>query len=185
MVSKDAKDLVKSLLNIDPEKRLSAAQALEHSWLVRLRKGAVNVSMDKINPESLEHKKPLDSGILNTMRQFAGSSILKKEAARTLVKMLRDQDIAHLKVRFHSMDKDNTGLISYEELKEALHESGFDVPREQITQLLAEIDLKQNGLINYSEFIAASMKIRKHLNSAKLRALFRHFDTDDSGAITR
>lgn len=29
------------------------------------------------------------------------------------------------------------------------------------------------------------MKIRRHLNRAKLRALFRHFDVDDSGYITR
>ncbi len=60
-----------------------------------------------------ESGAPLDPGILNTMRQFAGSSILKKEAARCLVKMLRDEDIQHLKIRFHSMDKDNTGLISF------------------------------------------------------------------------
>lgn len=76
------------------------------------------------------------------MRQFAGSSVLKKEAAKFLVKMLKDEDIQHLKVRFHSMDKDNTGLISFEELKEAMLESGFSVPQEQITHLLEEINLK-------------------------------------------
>lgn len=95
-----------------------------------------------LKPRVVNEAGPLDPGILNTMRQFAGSSVLKKEAAKYLVKMLKDEDIQHLKIRFHSMDKDSTGLISFEELKEAMMESGFSVPQEQISHLLEEINLK-------------------------------------------
>ncbi len=54
-----------------------------------------------------------------------------------------------------------------------------------MTSLLEEIDLKENGLINYSDFIASTIKIKRHLNHAKMRALFRHFDVDNSGYITK
>jgi calcium/calmodulin-dependent protein kinase I len=33
-VSKDAKDLIASLLTVDPAKRLSAKEALQHKWMV-------------------------------------------------------------------------------------------------------------------------------------------------------
>ena len=51
--------------------------------------------------------------------------------------------------------------------------------------MLQNINLKKNGSINYSEFIASTMKIKKHLNNAKMKALFRHFDIDSSGRISK
>jgi len=40
-------------------------------------------------------------------------------------------------------------------------------------------------MINYSEFLAATMKVRKLLNEDRLLMLFKEFDTDDSGYITK
>lgn len=34
-VSNDAKDLVKKLLEVDPNKRLSATEALNHRWILQ------------------------------------------------------------------------------------------------------------------------------------------------------
>ena len=46
------------------------------------------------------------------------------------------------------------------------------------------MDYKGNGKINYSEFLAATISVKSVLTYEKLYALFKHFDTDDSGFIT-
>jgi calcium-dependent protein kinase len=47
------------------------------------------------------------------------------------------------------------------------------------------VDYAGNGKINYSEFLAATIKISEVLTYEKLLALFKYFDTDESGTITR
>lgn len=46
------------------------------------------------------------------------------------------------------------------------------------------MDYAGNGKINYSEFLAATLELEKVLNLERLVALFKYFDTDNSGFIT-
>ena len=39
-------------------------------------------------------------------------------------------------------------------------------------------------MINYSEFLAATIDVKSFLTDSKLKALFQQFDTDNSGFIT-
>jgi Ca2+-binding EF-hand superfamily protein len=47
-----------------------------------------------------------------------------------------------------------------------------------------KIDYAGNGKINYSEFLIATIEVSRVVNQEKLMALFRYFDTDNSGVIT-
>lgn len=49
---------------------------------------------------------------------------------------------------------------------------------------MANCDYAGNGKINYSEFLAATVEIKKVLTYDRLWALFKYFDTDCSGYIT-
>jgi len=49
---------------------------------------------------------------------------------------------------------------------------------------MESVDYEGNGSINYTEFLAATVQIKSVLSYEKLWALFKHFDTDDSGSIT-
>ena len=40
-------------------------------------------------------------------------------------------------------------------------------------------------MINYSEFLAATIDIRNFLTESRLKAVFHQFDTDSSGKITK
>ena len=46
------------------------------------------------------------------------------------------------------------------------------------------VDYAGNGKINYSEFLAATIEVKQVLTEEKLWAIFKYFDTDDSGFIT-
>ena len=54
------------------------------------------------------------------MGQFKGVSVLKKAAMNMLVKMVDRDKIRDLKAQFSEFDKDKTGEISAEELKQAI-----------------------------------------------------------------
>ncbi len=49
---------------------------------------------------------------------------------------------------------------------------------------MREIDHNNEGWINYTEFLAAAVGIKKILTEDKLRAIFKQFDTDNNGKIT-
>lgn len=49
---------------------------------------------------------------------------------------------------------------------------------------MESVDYEGNGSINYTEFLSATVSIKSVLTYEKLWALFKHFDTDDSGTIT-
>ena len=54
----------------------------------------------------------------------------------------------------------------------------------EIDELIKEVDIKGNGMINYSEFIAATIKTKEVLTEARLWAIFKQFDSDNSESIT-
>jgi calcium-dependent protein kinase len=52
------------------------------------------------------------------------------------------------------------------------------------SKMIKESDYSGSGQINYSEFIAATIDVKKFLSDTKLRSAFNLFDTDHSGKIT-
>ena len=50
--------------------------------------------------------------------------------------------------------------------------------------MIKESDYAGNGQINFSEFLAATLDIKKFISETKLRSVFSMFNTDGSGTIT-
>ena len=75
------------------------------------------------------------------------------------------------------MDKNGDGSLTVEELKVGLHE----IPEIQLTDIeildaMNVIDSNQNGLIDYTEFIAACLQSYNYLKENHLRSAFAYFD---------
>ncbi|GAB4834493.1 Calcium-dependent protein kinase 3 [Ancistrocladus abbreviatus] len=63
----------------------------------------------------------------------------------------------HLYTAFKYFDKDKSGYISMEELKEALKKYNMGDER-TIREIIAEVDTDHDGIINYEEFVAMMRK---------------------------
>ncbi len=50
--------------------------------------------------------------------------------------------------------------------------------------MIKEADYAGNGQINYTEFLVATLDVKKFISETKLRSVFSIFDTDGSGTIT-
>lgn len=55
----------------------------------------------------------------------------------------------------------------------------------QASDVVTSVDFVGNGLINYTEFLAATLDLGALLTEEHLWAIFNKFDTDESGFITR
>ena len=84
------------------------------------------------------------------------------------------------------MDMNGDGQLTIEELQAGLKNiQGIKINEKDLINAMKVMDANQNGLIDYSEFIAACMQSYNYLQDAQLRAAFAYFDKDGSGAITK
>jgi len=95
----ECKDLISKIIVVDRSKRLAGEQALAHPWF------------DKCLQRKEGTQDLIEEGVLMRLRQFKGSSILKKAALNVLVKMLSPNDVENLREMFQKIDTDNSGFI--------------------------------------------------------------------------
>ena len=76
--------------------------------------------------------------------------------------MAEDQ-LSELREQFKAIDQDGTGLILASELKDILKEKDPNHTSDEIAKIIMEVDYYGNGKINYSEFLAATLDMKKFL----------------------
>ncbi|URE09784.1 calcium-dependent protein kinase [Musa troglodytarum] len=157
-ISPGAKELIKKMLRADPKERLTAAEILNYPWM----------------KEDGAPDKPLDLTVMNRMKQFRAMNKLKKVALKVIAESLSEDEIMGLKEMFKSIDTDNSGTITFEELKAGLPKLGnlgIKISESEVRQLMEAADVDGNGSIDYIEFITATMHMNRveredHLNKA-------------------
>eukprot|EP00475_Leptophrys_vorax_P030937 TRINITY_DN4668_c0_g1_i1.p1 TRINITY_DN4668_c0_g1~~TRINITY_DN4668_c0_g1_i1.p1 ORF type:complete len:533 (-),score=71.51 TRINITY_DN4668_c0_g1_i1:249-1847(-) len=169
LISASAKELIKKMLKQDPKERLTARQVLDHPWV-------------KIDGEASD--VPLDSAVLTKLKQFSAMNKMKKLALKVIASHMSEEEIMGLKEMFKSIDKDGSGSITFEELKDGLKQLGSNMPEEQVRQLMEAADVDNSGTIDYQEFITATIHMNKVEKEENLFQAFQHFDADGSGYIT-
>ncbi|KAJ6962319.1 calcium-dependent protein kinase 1-like [Populus alba x Populus x berolinensis] len=167
-ITSSAKDLVKQMLRADPKERLSAVEVLNHPWM----------------REDGAPDKPLDIAVLTRMKQFRAMNKLKKIALKVIAENLSEEEIMGLKEMFKSIDTDNNGTITFEELKAGLPKLGTKLSESEVRQLMEAADVDGNGTIDYIEFITATMHMNRMEREDHLYKAFEYFDKDKSGYIT-
>ncbi|XP_042389435.1 calcium-dependent protein kinase 1-like isoform X1 [Zingiber officinale] len=176
-ISDSAKDLVKKMLRANPKERLTAAAILKHPW----------IREDGEAPDN-----PLDLTVISRMKQFRAMNKLKKVAlkntcAQVIAESLSEEEIIGLKEMFKSMDTDNSGTLTVEELKAGiprLGNLGIKITESEVQQLMEAADVDGNGCIDYMEFITATMHMNRMEKEDHLYKAFQYFDKDQSGYIT-
>ncbi|GAB4855967.1 Calcium-dependent protein kinase 17 [Ancistrocladus abbreviatus] len=168
-ISPQAKDLVRKMLNADPKQRLTAHQVLNHPW----------IKEDGEAPDT-----PLDNAVLDRLKQFRAMNRFKKVALRVIAGCLSEEEIMGLKQMFKSMDTDDSGTITLEELKQGLQKQGTRLSEFEVKQLMEAADADGNGAIDYEEFITATMHLNRMDKEEHLYTAFQYFDKDNSGYIT-
>ncbi|KAH9651740.1 calcium-dependent protein kinase 9 [Citrus sinensis] len=82
------------------------------------------------------------------------------------------------------MDTDNSGTLTYDELKAGLAKLGSMLTEFDVKQYMQAADIDGNGTIDYIEFITATMQRHKLQRFENLYKAFQYFDKDNNGYIT-
>ena len=168
-ISDEAKDLIKHMIAPENE-RYNARQVMEHKW------------MNIVNQDNLANLNFDPSFLVN----YAKSNIFKKMTLLFIASRLEDNEINHLKKLFEAFNLQKDGQISYQELKKGLKElKCCRISDEELCELFKSIDVDQNGKIDYTEFLAATIQKKIYLQEEKLFEAFCKFDKDDCGKIKK
>ncbi|KAJ0982662.1 hypothetical protein J5N97_010917 [Dioscorea zingiberensis] len=168
IVSDNAKDLVKRMLDPNPKKRLTAQEVLDHPWLQNIKKA----------PDV-----PLGESVRARLQQFSVMNKFKKRALRVVAEHLSVEEVAEIKEMFEMMDVNNNGKITLEELKHGLQKIGYQLPDPDVKLLMDAADVDGNGTLDLGEFVAVSIHVQKMEKDDHLHKAFAYFDQNKSGYI--
>ncbi len=168
-ISDEAKDLVRSLLCIDPKERITAEQALKHSWF----------EIEEANrPQS-----SLDTDMYESLHKFAKFPELKRVAMEVIAFSLDHDEIKNLKDTFAALDTDGSGYITFPTLMNALKEK-HDIQEADAHKIFDALDEDKTGKVHINEFVAACLQEKYHQDERYLFEAFMAMDKGNSGYIT-
>ena len=180
-VSDEAKNLVVKLLQVDPSKRISAAEALEDIWFKN------NININIIN--DVQNQTNFNMFIQN-ISEFCAEQKLQQATLTFLVhNFAPKEELNELKKIFFAFDKNGDGKISKEEFVKGL--TNIDInfnlglkEDESLDGLIKNMDSDNNGYITFEEFLMASINKEKILTEKNLKMAFDVFDRDKNGGIS-
>eukprot|EP00755_Sulcionema_specki_P018616 Sspe_Gene.67346::Locus_39740_Transcript_1_1_Confidence_1.000_Length_542::g.67346::m.67346/K16465/CETN1; centrin-1 len=90
-----------------------------------------------------------------------------------------------IKEAFHLFDTDGSGAIDNDEMALAMKALGFELSKEEITEMIRAVDKDSNSLIEYDEFekMLVSRMTAKD-SDEEIKRAFDAFDLDKSGTVS-
>jgi calcium-dependent protein kinase len=170
-VSEDAKNLIRMLLKMNPRDRYTAEQALNHVW-VR-------------NKAPKSQNQPLQNTLVDNLKSFRSQNKLKKAALHVIASQLGESQIKALRDTFTTLDHNGDGLLTAAEMKEGLQKAGLKEIPEDLKQILKEVDSDGSGVIDYTEFLAATLDQKVYMAEDVCWQAFRIFDRNGDGKISK
>lgn len=174
VVSADAKDFIRHLLEFEPTSRYTALKALNDKWILN-------------QSAATEIEKPLMVSAFSNLKTFRADRKLAQASWVFLVSiMATKEEKAELLRVFQALDKNNDGLLSKEELLDGYKQyckSGN--PEDEMAAVMDAIDTNKSGAIDYSEFVMATVNRQGLLSKQRLQAAFNLFDKDGNGSISK
>nr|XP_043620563.1 CDPK-related kinase 5-like [Erigeron canadensis] len=164
-----AKHFVLCLLNKDPRKRMTAAQALTHPW-IRDHSG-VDV--------------PIDIRVLRSLKAYTLSSPLRQAALQALSKALTTDDLFYLKKQFTHLAQEQSENVTFTSIITALKKHETNAMKEsRVTGYINSLTALQ---LDFEEFCAAAVNVHQ-LESFEsweqlARSAYDIFDKDANRAI--
>jgi len=171
-VSEDAKNLIRLLLKMNPRDRYTAEQSLNHVWVKNKAPKAVA-------------NADIGSGMVENLRGFRSGNKLKKAALNIIAGQLGDEQIKKLRETFMALDNNGDGLLTPNEMKEGLAKAGLKEIPPDLQQIMEDVDSDGSGVIDYTEFLAATLERKAYIQEDVCWSAFRVFDRNGDGKISR
>eukprot|EP00486_Rosalina_sp_Unknown_P011728 CAMPEP_0201577698 /NCGR_PEP_ID=MMETSP0190_2-20130828/24183_1 /ASSEMBLY_ACC=CAM_ASM_000263 /TAXON_ID=37353 /ORGANISM="Rosalina sp." /LENGTH=361 /DNA_ID=CAMNT_0048009999 /DNA_START=633 /DNA_END=1718 /DNA_ORIENTATION=- len=192
-VSDEAKDLMARLMESDTSKRLTAKEALQHSWILNDGKSSKEIKKDNKakKKEQDDGKEEAGSSITTEVgyqfANFATSNQFKHAITalfRDKYQQMRPQHFDNLKKLFKELDTDGNGTIDYGEFKNGMLKSkDLNLSEDDIKKMFQELDINKVGEIDFEALVNAAVHDYLIASDQRLYEAFRELDDDEDGKI--
>lgn len=167
--SKNSREFITELLEVDPTKRISAYRALHHPFIEEYRINQTTPLLDLLkNPIIYE-------------------STLKKAVCLYITTYLLDSPcLQTCKEVFQTLDANCDGRLDINEItQEFVKENHTEEEAESLSRYLIEkIDLNGTRSISYSEFVLAFLDSHVYLSENFISTAFKVFEEDHDGLLS-
>merc|ERR1712048_1424865 len=191
-ISEDARDLMAKLMESDTAKRLSAKEALQHSFILNL--GKTKKEIKKIEKKKMNDDEKGDDAedvitkeLGYAMANFATGNQFKHAITalfRDQYEKMRPSHFENLKKLFKKLDTDANGTIDYEEFKQGMLKSkDMNLNEDDIKKMFQELDVAKIGEINFEALVNAAVHDYLIASDQRLYEAFRDLDDDEDGKI--
>merc|ERR1712048_550190 len=170
-VSEDAKNLIRMLLKMNPRDRYTAEQALNHVWIKNKAPKATGAK--------------LQDNFVDNLRGFRSQNKLKKAALHIITNQLNEEQIKALRDTFMQLDGNGDGKLTVNEMKEGIQKAGLKEIPTDLQQIMEDVDSDGSGVIDYTEFLAATLDRRVYMKEDVCWSAFRLFDRNGDGKISK
>ena len=167
-ISEEAKILIRKMLEKKPQNRISIIEVYNDNWL---QERGNNRLPDKI----------IQSESLKSLNEFRTEGKLQKAVYIYIISQFVEmKHFDKLKSVFLSLDTNGDGFLSQDEILTASEDFNFHI---NFNEILMNCDHDKNGLINYSEFLTATVDREAAYNRSNLVSAFNRFDKNGDGKI--
>merc|ERR1711920_820921 len=118
----------KKLLEKDPQRRLSAGQALTHPWF-----------KDPSKPSPYGNVEGLSVSIFEGLMQYQAYNKLKRAVLQLLTRELSEFQIQELRNKFMALDTEGDGLLSPTELLEGMRHVDYKMTKSELEQIMSAL----------------------------------------------
>ena len=174
--SNEVKDLINKLLIYEPEKRLSAFDALKHPWFI--------VSNSNILYNNISKEEVLNY-VQNLLNYKINSKFEELVLAYIVHTMPRPKEAKNAIKLFKLANKNEDGKLLRNELKETLLKFVSEEFLSNYDEIFSLLDGDNNDYIDYEEFLRATLDRKLFVNNNALTLAFKFFDKENTGFISR
>ena len=174
--SNEVKDLINKLLIYEPEKRLTAFQALKHPWF--------KVTNSNMLYNNISKEEVLKC-IQNLLNYKVNSKFEELVLAYIVHNMPRPKEAKSAIKIFKLANKNEDGKLLRNELKETLLNFVSEEFLSNYDEIFSNLDGDNNGYIDYEEFLRATLDRSFFVNENVLNLAFNFFDKENTGYISR
>jgi len=171
-ISAPAQDLLKGLLCVDPEHRLTAEAAMRSEWVTLQTLASRSDSFSSSTSTS------------TTLRQlvaFPKVNKLRRALLNSVAHHISSENLAGLRDLFMAIDGNGDGCITKDEFVEYM--TSRQSTADDVDAAFKAVDADGSSDIQYTEFCAAAIESSHYCNDDVLRSAFHVFDTDRNGKI--
>ena len=174
--SSEVKDLISKLLVYEPNKRLSANEALQHPWFRKTNSNILyyNIPKNEIlkcieNILSYNVKSKFEELVL----AYIIHNMTKKKECKTAIKL------------FKLVNTKGDGKLKKNELKKTLLNFVSEEYLKNFDKIFYLLDGENHGYIEYDVFLRAALDKKTILTENNLKNAFNYFDKGNNGFITK